>query len=141
MAIDLPQDYHPSEDEPYMNPKQLEYFKRKLLVWREQLLWESIETKGRLKEQSLRKPDIVDSGSLETKMILELRTHDRSRKLLAKINDALDRIEEGTYGYCEETGEEIGIKRLEARPVATLSITAQKRHEEMERRSRTRRGM
>ncbi|MBK5099405.1 MAG: RNA polymerase-binding protein DksA [Desulfobacteraceae bacterium] len=141
MAIDLPQDYHPSEDEPYMNPKQLEYFKRKLLVWREQLLWESIETKGRLKEQSLRKPDIVDSGSLETKMILELRTHDRSRKLLAKIKDALDRIEEGTYGYCEETGEEIGIKRLEARPVATLSITAQKRHEEMERRSRTRRGM
>ncbi|MFH1673200.1 MAG: RNA polymerase-binding protein DksA [Pseudomonadota bacterium] len=141
MAIDLPQDYHPSEDEPYMNPKHLEYFKRKLLVWREQLLWESIETKGRLKEQSLRKPDIVDSGSLETKMILELRTHDRSRKLLAKINDALDRIEEGTYGYCEETGEEIGIKRLEARPVATLSITAQKRHEEMERRSRTRRGM
>jgi len=139
MAIDLPQDYHPSEDEPYMNPKQLEYFKRKLLVWREQLLWESIETKGRLKEQSLRKPDIVDSGSLETKMILELRTHDRSRKLLAKINDALDRIEEGTYGYCEETGEEIGIKRLEARPVATLSITAQKRHEEMERRRRTRR--
>ena len=139
MQIDLPQDYHPSEDEPYMNPKQLEYFKRKLLFWREQLFRESIETKARLKEESLRKPDIADSGSLESETTLELRTHDRSRKLIAKINDALDRIEEGTYGYCEETGEEIGIKRLEARPVATLSITAQKRHEEMERRRRTRR--
>jgi len=139
MQIDLPQDYHPSEDEPYMSPKQLEYFKRKLLFWREQLFRESIETKARLKEESLRKPDIADSGSLESETTLELRTHDRSRKLIAKINDALDRIEEGTYGYCEETGEEIGIKRLEARPVATLSITAQKRHEEMERRRRTRR--
>lgn len=138
MKCDLPGDYSPSEDEPYMNPRQLEYFRRKLLLWREQLLKESDETRNQLKEESIKEIDVIDQGALELSMTLKLKTRDRSRKLIYKIDDALKRINNGTYGYCEETGEEIGLRRLEARPIATLSIEAQEWHERMERRGRAR---
>jgi DnaK suppressor protein len=132
----LPPDYRPSEKEPFMNPMQLEYFRQKLLRWRAELLEESNETLQHLQEESLSEPDIADRASLETDRALELRTRDRERKLIAKIDDALKRIEDGTYGYCEETAEPISLRRLEARPIATLSIEAQERHERMERTHR-----
>ncbi len=132
----LSPDYRPSETEPFMNPMQQEYFRQKLLAWKSELLKESSETLNHLQEESLSEPDIADRASLETDRALELRTRDRERKLISKIDEALTRIEDGTYGYCEETGEPIGIKRLEARPIATLSIEAQERHERMERTHR-----
>ena len=119
-----------------MNPMQLEYFRQKLLRWRVELLQESNETLQHLQEESLSEPDIADRASLETDRALELRTRDRERKLISKIDEALKRIEEGTYGYCEETAEPISLRRLEARPIATLSIEAQERHERMERTHR-----
>ena len=132
----LPPDYRPTEREPFMNPMQLEYFRQKLLRWRVELLNESIETLQHLQQESLSEPDIADRASLETDRALELRTRDRERKLISKIDDALKRIEDGTYGYCEETAEPIALRRLEARPIATLSIEAQERHERMERTHR-----
>lgn len=138
MKVALPEDYRPSEEETYMNPKQLEYFKQKLLRWREQLVEESLEISEQLKEKSLRQPDIVDQGALETDKALKLRTRNRYIKLINKINDALERISNATYGYCEETEKESGIRRLEARPTATLSLEAQQRHEQAERGTRVR---
>lgn len=131
--IILPSGYKPSEDEEYMNPLQLEYFRQKLLSWREDLLEESRETLNHLKEENWNEPDLNDRASVETETTTELRTRDRYRKLIDKIESALDRINKGGYGFCEETGEAIGIKRLEARPVATLCIEAQERHENYER--------
>ena len=133
MSTSLPPDYRPSDREEFMNPLQLEYFRQKLLRWRSELLEESSETLIHLKEESLSEPDITDRATLETERSLELRTRDRERKLIAKIDAALERIQDGTYGYCEETDEPIGLRRLEARPIATLSIEAQERHERMER--------
>src|SRR5512146_1160867 len=125
--------YRPSEDEPFMNERQLEYFKQKLLDWKEDILRESRETVTHLQKETENHPDLADRASSETDRALELRTRDRQRKLISKIDDALRRIEEGTYGYCEETGEPIGVARLEARPIATLSLEAQERHERRER--------
>lgn len=125
--------YQPTESEKYMNAKQLEYFRQKLLNWREELLAESQETINNLKEENWREPDLSDRASLETEAGVELRTRNRYLKLIGKIDAALKRIEDGTYGYCEETGEPIGIKRLEARPIATMTIEAQERHERMEK--------
>lgn len=133
MAPILPKNYTPSEDEPFMNAKQREYFRRRLLRWREELLQESSQTLQNLQEASLQSPDIADRASAETDRAVELRTRDRGRKLVQKIDEALDRLDEGTYGYCEETGEPIGLRRLEARPIATMSLEAQERHERMER--------
>ncbi len=126
-------DYMPSESEEYMNPKQLEYFKHKLLLWRNDLLTDSQETLKHLKEENRQEPDLNDRASLEMDTSLELKTRDRYRKLLDKIDAALERIESEDYGYCNETGDEIGLKRLQARPIATLSIEAQKKHENYER--------
>ena len=128
--------YRPSEGEAFMNDRMTEYFRGKLLQWRSDLLQESSETLVHLQESSSAEPDLADRASLETDRSLELRTRDRERKLLAKIDAALARIEDGTYGYCEETMEPIAIRRLEARPIATLSIEAQERHERMERTHR-----
>jgi DnaK suppressor protein len=136
MRPTLPPDYRPSENEQFMNPLQLEYFRQKLLRWRAELLAESSETLQHLKEESLAEPDLTDRASLETERAIELRTRDRERKLISKIDAALLRIEDGSYGYCEETDEPIGIRRLEARPIATLSLEAQERHERMERTHR-----
>jgi len=119
-----------------MNAKQKEYFRKKLLSWREDILSETSETLQHLQEGGFQEADIADRASLETDRSLELRTRDRARKLISKIDDALNRIEEGTYGYCEETDEPISLKRLEARPIATLSIEAQERHERLERTHR-----
>lgn len=119
-----------------MTPVMKEYFRAKLLVWKEELRRESVETIQHLQEVSLHEPDIADRASLETDHSLELRTRDRERKLIQKIDDALRRIEEDSYGYCEETGEPISVRRLEARPIATLSIESQERHERMERTHR-----
>jgi DnaK suppressor protein len=129
-------DYRPSEDEPFMNPQMTEYFRRKLLKWRSELLQESEETLQSLQEGGLQEADIADRASLETDRSLELRTRDRERKLISKIDAALQRIEDGSYGYCEETGDPISIRRLEARPIATLSLEAQERHERLERTHR-----
>ena len=125
----LPPDYRPSDNEPFMNPMQQEYFRQKLLSWRIELLQESNETLLHLQEESLSEPDIADRASLETDRSLELRTRDRERKLLKKISQSLARIEAGDYGYCDETGEPIGLGRLLARPTATLSLEAQQRRE------------
>jgi DnaK suppressor protein len=125
--------YHPTDDEPFMNERQIEYFKQKLLNWKEDILRESRETVTHLQAETENHPDLADRASSETDRALELRTRDRQRKLIAKIDDALRRIEEGAYGYCEETGEPIGLARLEARPIATLSLEAQERHERRER--------
>lgn len=132
----LSPDYRPSEKEPFMNDMQREYFRQKLLNWRGVLLRDSSQTLAHLQEESLQEPDIADRASLETDRSLELRTRDRERKLIAKIDEALRRIEEGTYGYCEETAEPISLRRLEARPIATLSLEAQERHERLERTQR-----
>jgi DnaK suppressor protein len=125
--------YRPGEDEPFMNERQLEYFRRKLLGWKEDILRESRETLSHLQTETENHPDILDRSSSETDRALELRTRDRQRKLISKIDEALRRIEDGSYGYCEETGEPIGLARLEARPIATLSLEAQERHERRER--------
>ncbi len=132
----LPPDYKPSEKEKFMNPVMLEYFRQKLLRWRSELLAESDQTIKEMQEDNLQKPDIADRASAETDHALELRTRDRERKLISKINSALEKIEENGYGYCEETGEPISIARLEARPIATLSLEAQERHERKERTQR-----
>ncbi len=132
-SVILPPDYRPSPDEEYMNEMQIEYFRQKLLEWKKSLLAQSQDTLEDLRQGGLNQPDELDRASLETDKALDLRTKDRARKLISKINDALKRIEDGTYGYCEETGEPIGLERLEARPVATLSIEAQERHERMEK--------
>jgi DnaK suppressor protein len=132
----LSPEYRPTEKEQFMNARMRAYFKNKLLDWRRELLNESNETVHHLQESSTSEPDLADRASLETDRALELRTRDRERKLISKINEALLRIEDGSYGYCEETGEPISIKRLEARPIATLSIEAQERHERMERTQR-----
>ena len=129
----LPPDYKPSEKETFLNDLQLEYFRQKLLQWRMELLEEVNETRTNLKETSLVEPDLGVRASVEADRSLELRTRDRARKLISKIDEALARIEDGSYGYCEETNEPIGIKRLEARPIATLSLEAQERHERMEK--------
>jgi DnaK suppressor protein len=129
----LPPDYRPSDDDEFMNPLQVEYFRQKLLRWRADLFADSSGTLRHLKEESLLKPDLTDRATLETERAIELRTRDRERKLISKIDAALARLASGTYGYCEETDQPIGIRRLEARPIATLSIEAQERHERMER--------
>ena len=133
MTVTLPPDYRPSEDEDFMNDFQREYFRQKLIRWRSELLKEADETLLHLQEGGLQEPDIADRAQAESERALELRTRDRARKLIAKIDAALHRIEDGSYGYCEETSEPIGIRRLEARPIATLSIEAQERHERRER--------
>ena len=125
--------YRPTEDEPFMNERQMDYFKKKLLIWKEDILRESRETLTHLQSETENHPDIADRASSETDRSLELRTRDRQRKLISKIEEALRRIEDGSYGYCEETGEPIGIARLDARPIATMSLEAQERHERRER--------
>ena len=131
--ITLPPDYRPAEDEEFMNLRQVEYFRLKLLKWRAELLKEADGTLASLSEGGIHEADITDRATVETDRALELRTRDRARKLIVKIGQALLRIENGSYGFCEETGEPIGLKRLEARPIATLSIEAQERHERMEK--------
>ncbi|NKC29963.1 RNA polymerase-binding protein DksA [Roseomonas sp. BU-1] len=133
MLVTLPPDYRPTGDEEFMSPLQLEYFRQKLLKWRGDLLREAGETLTSMGQGGIIEADLTDRASVETDRALELRTRDRARKLIAKIDQALERVENGTYGYCEETGEPIGLRRLEARPIATLSIEAQERHERMER--------
>ena len=133
MMVTLPPDYRPSVSEEFMNPIQVEYFRQKLLRWRADLLREADGTLASLSQGGILEADITDRASVETDRALELRTRDRARKLINKIDQALARIEAGTYGYCEETGEPIGLRRLEARPIATMSIEAQERHERMER--------
>lgn len=132
-AIVLPPDYRPSEDEPFMNELQRLYFRQKLLNWKEDIIRQTKETLEGLHEDSVQHADLADRATSETDRALELRARDRQRKLISKIDAALARIEDGTYGYCEETGEPIGLKRLDARPIATLSLEAQERHERRER--------
>jgi DnaK suppressor protein len=133
MMTTLPPDYKPTAKEKFMNAKQKEYFRQRLLKWRSELLGDANETRQNLQETSILEPDVADRASKETDRSLELRTRDRARKLISKIDEALVRVEDGSYGYCEETDEPIGIKRLEARPIATLSLEAQERHEKMEK--------
>ena len=129
----LPEDYRPAEDEPFMNDRQIEYFRRKLIDWKAELLSDTRDTISGMKDQTRNIPDIADRASEETDRALELRTRDRQRKLVAKIDAALRRIDEGEYGYCEITGEPISLKRLDARPIATMSLEAQERHERREK--------
>ncbi len=129
----LPDDYRPAEDEPFMNDRQLEYFRRKLIAWKEELLAGSRDTIEGLQDSTRNIPDVTDRASEETDRALELRTRDRQRKLVNKIDSALRRIDEGEYGYCEVTGEPISLKRLDARPIATMSLEAQERHERREK--------
>ena len=136
MKVVLPPDYKPSEVEEFMNPMQLEYFRLKLLAWRDQLSGDSEGTLQNLQEESLTEADWTDRASIDTDVAWELRTRDRARKLIIKIDEALMRVENGSYGYCEDTEEPISLKRLEARPIATLSLEAQERHERMERSHR-----
>ena len=131
--IKLSSDYKPSEDEPFMNERQLEYFRLKLLSWKDEILDSTKETLEHLQADSSNHPDITDRATSETDKALELRIRDRQRKLISKIESALERIEDGSYGFCEETGEPIGLKRLDARPVVTLCIEAQEKHERKER--------
>ncbi|KRE23224.1 RNA polymerase-binding protein DksA [Bosea sp. Root483D1] len=131
--ISLAPDYKPSDSEPFMNERQREYFRNKLLAWKEEILKEAKETLVTLQSESENHPDIADRASSETDRAIELRARDRQRKLISKIDSALSRIEDGSYGFCEETGEPISLKRLEARPIATLSLEAQERHERNER--------
>ena len=132
-SVILPADYRPSPDEEFMNPLQLEYFRQRLWDWKKQILAEAEGTLAVLQNEPLREPDLNDRASSETDWSIELRTRDRQRKLISKIDAALRRIDEGTYGYCDETGEPISLRRLEARPTATLSLEAQERHERKER--------
>ena len=125
--------YKPSDKEPFMNERQRDYFRAKLLAWREDILKEAKETLQHLQEENQNHPDLADRASSETDRAIELRARDRQRKLIAKIDEALGRLEDGSYGYCEETGEPISLRRLEARPIATLSVEAQERHERRER--------
>ncbi len=131
--ITLPKDYKPSPNEEFMNSYQREYFRQKLMKWRHELLEEANQTIVNLSTESLHKPDQMDRAQIESNAALDLRTRDRERKLLQKINDSLQRIDEGTYGYCEETDEPISLARLEARPIANMSLDAQEQHEKMER--------
>ena len=133
MVLMMEREYRPSEDEPFMNEEQKAYFRQKLLRWKDDILRESRETIQHLQTENENHPDIADRASSETDRSIELRARDRQRKLISKIDAALARIEDGTYGYCEETGEPISIRRLDARPIATLSIEAQERHERRER--------
>ena len=126
-------DYRPSEDEPFMSERQRDYFRRKLIGWREDILRESRETLVALQSENENHPDVADRASSETDRAIELRARDRQRKLISKIEAALGRLDDNTYGYCEETGEPISLKRLDARPIATLSVEAQERHERRER--------
>lgn len=135
-GVTLPVDYRPTNDEPFMNERQLAYFRAKLIAWKENILKESKETLATLQNESLREPDVTDRASNETDWSIELRTRDRQRKLISKIEAALRRIEEGEYGYCEVTGEPISLARLEARPIATMTLEAQESHERMEKVSR-----
>ena len=136
MGIVLPADYRPSDDEPFMNERQREYFRRKLKDWKEDIRKESRETVASLQEETVQHADLTDRASHESDRALELRTRDRQRKLIAKIDSALRRIEEGEYGYCEVTGEPIGLGRLSARPIATMTVEAQEAHERREKISR-----
>jgi DnaK suppressor protein len=136
MSVTLPPDYRPSEDEDFMNDFQREYFRIKLLKWRSELIREAEETLEHLQDGGLQESDLADRASAEMDRALELRTRDRARKLISKIDAALQRVEEGSYGYCEETQEPISLRRLEARPIATLSLEAQERHERRERTHR-----
>jgi len=129
----LPEDYRPAEDEPFMNERQLEYFRRKLINWKAEILADSRDTVAGMKDATRNIPDIADRASEETDRSIELRTRDRQRKLVSKIDAALRRIDEGEYGYCEITGEPISLKRLDARPIATMSLEAQERHERREK--------
>ncbi len=133
MLADIDPKYRPSDKEAFMNERQKDYFRAKLLVWREGILIESRETLATLQEDNQNHADVADRASSETDRSIELRARDRQRKLISKIDSALRRIEDGSYGYCEETGEPISLKRLDARPIATLSIDAQERHERRER--------
>jgi len=133
IKVTLPENYQPSEDEAYMSELQLEYFKRKLVSWKKELLNESIETIKHLQEENWQEPDLNDRATIELEASIELKTRDRYRKLLEKIDAALEKIETEEYGYCEETGDKIGLERLKARPTATLSIEAQEKHENYER--------
>ena len=136
MGIQLPADYRPLESEPFMNEKQREYFRRKLNSWKEEILKESRETIQNLQAETVPHADLADRASTEAERQLELRTRDRQRKLIAKIDSAIRRLYEGEYGYCEVTGEPISLGRLEARPIATMTLEAQERHERIERVSR-----
>ncbi|PHS78751.1 MAG: RNA polymerase-binding protein DksA [Rhodospirillaceae bacterium] len=136
MNVSLPPDYKPSNDEDFMNPMMLEFFRHKLLDWKNELLRESSDTLEHLQEGSVSEPDLADRASVETDRALELRTRDRARKLISKIDEALGRVADGSYGYCEDTHEPISIPRLQARAIATLSIDAQERHERMEKTHR-----
>jgi len=135
MTVETPidDDYRPSDDEPFMNDRQKAYFRQKLLDWREAILEESRETLEQMQQETRNIPDLADRASAETDRAIELRTRDRQRKLISKIDAALKRIEDGSYGYCEKTGEPISLRRLEARPTATLSLAAQEDHERQER--------
>jgi len=133
MTVDTEQEYRPTADETFMNDRQKEYYRKKLLSWKDDILRESKETLTNLQAESTNHPDLADRASSETDRAIELRARDRQRKLIAKIDAALQRLEDGSYGYCEETGEPISLRRLEARPIATLSIEAQERHERRER--------
>jgi len=134
--MNLPRDYRPSAGEPFMNSRQQAYFRAKLLDWKEAILRESRETLNQLQVEPMREPDVTDRASSETDWSIELRTRDRQRKLISKIEAALRRIDDGEYGYCEVTGEPISLARLEARPVATMTVEAQERHERQEKVSR-----
>jgi DnaK suppressor protein len=131
--IKLAEGYRPTDEEPFMNERQRDYFRRKLVAWKDEILREASETIHTLQNDSDNHPDIADRASSETDRAIELRARDRQRKLISKIDSALSRINDGSYGYCEETGEPIGLRRLDARPIATLSIEAQERHERRER--------
>ena len=133
MSITLPQNYRPTDREPFMNAMQQEYFRQKLLKWKNELIEESNQTLQNMQEESLAQPDLADRATSETDRALELKTRDRQRKLISKIDDALRRLEDGSYGYCEDTGEPISLSRLDARPIATLSVEAQERHEKREK--------
>jgi DnaK suppressor protein len=133
MPVAVDEDYKPTDSEPFMNERQREYFRKKLLSWKDEILKESKETLQHLQDERLNHPDLADRASSETERAIELRARDRQRKLIAKIDAALQRLDDGTYGYCEETGEPIGLRRLDARPIATLSVEAQERHERRER--------
>jgi len=133
MTLDTLEAYRPSEAEPFMNERQREYFRKKLLAWKDDILREARETLQHLQDENVNHPDLADRASSETDRAIELRARDRQRKLISKIDAALQRIDDGSYGYCEETGEPISLKRLDARPIATLSIEAQERHERRER--------
>ncbi len=133
MIVELEESYKPTDNEPFMNERQKEYFRRKLLAWKDDILEESRETLVALQSENENHPDLADRASSETDRAIELRARDRQRKLIAKIEAAIERLDDGSYGYCEEAGEPISIKRLDARPIATLSIEAQERHERREK--------